>query len=428
MKYAHSVFVILLLLSGCQFALADTGAVAQSDLARNTAPEVSRADAQALVDGNNAFAFDFYHQAQGNGSNLVYSPYSISLAAAMLYGGAGGETASQIANTFHFTLPPNQFHPALNALSLDLAQRPAQSKKVDSKNPMQLYIANALWGQRDYPFEKAYLDLLAVNYGAGVRLLDFATAPDSARQQINDWVGHETKDKIKDILPPGSIDPATRMVLANAIYFKAAWQDAFVKKLTHDAPFTLLDESQVQVPTMQTDGGIPVRVGLGDGYQALALPYKGDLAEMAIILPDQGKFESVESTLDAAKFATILDELKPGDLTLYMPKFEFTTDFDLAQVLSGMGMPLVFDRSKADLSGISKAERLYAQQALHKAYVLVNEEGTEAAAASVIVVMPASLPPPQQELRIDRPFIFVIRDVPTGAILFVGRVLNPLEK
>jgi serpin B len=293
---------------------------------------------------------------------------------------------------------------------------------------MQFYIANAIWGQRDYPLEKKYLDLLAVNYGAGVRLLDFAAAPDSARQQINSWVDRETKGKIKDILPPGSVDPSTRMVLANAIYFKAAWQDAFVKKLTHDAPFTLLDGSQVQVPTMETDGGIPVRAGSGDGYQAVALPYKGELAEMVIILPDQGRFESVESTLDAAKFASILDELKSSDLTLYMPKFEFTRDFDLTQVLSAMGMPLAFDVDRADFSGITKAERLYAQQALHKAYVLVNEEGTEAAAASIIIVMPASLPPPLQELRIDRPFIFIIRDVPTGTILFVGRVLNPLEK
>jgi serpin B len=430
MKYPKIMFVVLMaiLLSACEFTSADTGAVVKSDLARDTVPAVSTSDAHTLLNDNNAFAFDFYHQVQGSGGNLIYSPYSISLAAAMLYGGAGGETASQIANTLHFTLPPDQFHPALNALSLDLAQRPAQSKKIDRKNPMQLYIANAVWGQRDYTFEKAYLDLLAENYGAGVRLLDFAAAPDSARQQINDWVGRETKGKIKDILPPDSVDPSTRMVLANAIYFKAAWQDAFVKKLTQDAPFTLLDGSQVQVLTMETDGGIPVRVGSGDGYQAVALPYKGELAEMVIILPDQGRFESVESSLAAAKFTAILDKLKPGDLILYMPKFEFTVDFDLKKVLSGMGMPLAFDIDKADFSGITKAERLYAQQALHKAYVLVNEEGTEAAAASISIMMPASLPPPQQELRIDRPFIFIIRDVRTGTILFVGRVLNPLGK
>jgi len=430
MKTNFQVSIIFLLiasslLSACESAKVDTGEVARSDLRRDTAPAIPAADVQALLDGNNAFAFDFYRQVRGDGGNLVYSPYSISLATAMLYGGAGGETASQIAGSLHFTLPPEQFHPALNALSLDLAQRPAQSKKVDRKNPMQLYIANAVWGQRDYPFEKTYLDLLAVNYGAGVRLLDFTAAPDSARQQINDWVDRETQGKIKDIMPPGSVDPSTRMVLSNAVYFKAAWQEAFVAELTSDAPFTLLDGSQVQVPTMQTDEEIPLRVGSGEGYQVVALPYKGNLAEMVIILPEQGRFESVESTLDAAQFAAILDGLHPIHLILYMPKFEFSVDFDLIPVLSALGMSLAFDDTKADFSGITKSERLYVYQALHKAYVLVNEAGTEAAAATIFGAVPASLP---QELRIDRPFIFIIRDVPTGTILFVGRVLNPLDK
>jgi serpin B len=430
MKYLRTMFVVLMaiLLSACEVTFADTGAVAKSDLARDTAPAVTASAAHTLLNDNNAFAFDFYHQVQGSSGNLIYSPYSISLAAAMLFGGAGGETASQMADAMRFTLPPGQLHPAINALSLDLSKRPEESKKIDRKNPMQLYIANAVWGQQDYPFEKDYLDLLAVNYGTGVRVVDFAADPESTRKQINDWVNRATKDKIKDILPPGALDPSTRMILANAIYFKAAWEEAFVKKLTSDAPFTLLDGTQIQVPTMETDGSIPVRVGSGDGYQMVALPYKGNLAEMVIILPDQGGFELVESTLDAAKFADILDELSPGDLTLYMPKFEFTDDFDLKQVLSAMGMPLAFDIDNADFSGITKSERLYAQQALHKAYVLVNEEGTEAAAASIIIMMPASLPMPPQELRIDRPFIFVIRDVPTGTILFVGRVLNPLDK
>lgn len=427
MQLANRVCVILMvmLLSGCQFTKADTGAVAKSDLRRDTTPVIPVADAQALLDGSNAFAFDFYRQVQGESGNLIYSPYSISLAMAMLYGGADGETASQIASSLHFTLPPDQFHPALNALSLDLARRPAQSEKIDRKNPMQLTIANAVWGQRDYLFEKAYLDLLAVNYGAGVRLLDFAAAPDSARQKINDWVDQETKGKIKDIIPPDSVDPSTRMVLANAIYFKAAWQEAFVAEFTHDAPFTLLDGSQVQVRTMQTLDEIPLRVGSGEGYQVVALPYKGELAEMVIILPDQGEFGSVESTLDAAHYAAILDELRSGDLTLYMPKFEFSVDFDLIPVLSALGMPLAFDKNEADFSNITKAERLFVDKALHKAYILVNEAGTEAAAATIFGARPVSLP---QELRIDRPFIFIIRDGPTGTILFVGRVLNPLDK
>lgn len=427
MRTLNSVCLILMvvLLSACDFTSADTGAVARSDLPRDSAPTVSAADAQALLDGNSAFAFDLYHQVQGGDGNLVYSPYSISLAMAMVYGGAGGETASQIASTLHFTLPPDQFHPALNALSLDLAQRPAQSKEVDRKNPLQLNIANAVWGQRDYLFEASYLDLLAVNYGAGVRLLDFAADPDAARQQINDWADRETEGMIKDVIPPGSVDPSTRMVLANAIYFKAAWQEAFVKKLTRNVTFTLLDGTQVPVPTMQTDGGIPVRTSSGDGYQVVALPYKGNLAEMVIILPDQGGFESVESTLDGARFSAILDELAPGDLTLYMPKFEFTVDLNLKTVLSTLGMPLAFDETKADFSSITKSEQLYVQQALHKAYILINEEGTKAAAASFSFMAPTSAMP--QELRIDRPFIFIIRDVPTGTILFVGRVLDPRQ-
>lgn len=424
LKYV-CVFLVVIFLSACEFTPADTGAVARSDLSRNISPDVPSSDAKILQQGSTAFAFDFYHQVNGDGGNLVYSPYSITLAMAMLSAGAGGETASQIAGTLHFTLPPDRFHPALNALSLDLAQRPAQSKKIDKNNPMQLNIANAVWGQQDYTFEKAYLDLLAVNYGAGVRLVDFAGAADSARQQINDWVDRQTQGKIKDVVPPGSIDPTTRMVLANAIYFKAAWQEAFVKKLTHDASFTLLDGTQVMVPTMETDEVVPVRAGSGDGYVAVALPYKGDLAEMMILLPDQGGFESFEETLDAARFATILAGLESRDLLLYMPKFEFTVDFDLKLVLSAMGMPLAFDMTQADFSGITNAERLYAQQALHSAYILVNEEGTEAAAVSISFMAPASLP--EQPLHIDRPFIFVIRDIPTDTILFVGRVLNPLE-
>ena len=418
------IILMLGLLAACGNVVADTGAVAKSDLARELAPAIPAANAHSLQDGNSAFAFDFYHQVSAQDGNLVYSPYSITLAAAMLYGGAGGETASQIASSLHFNLPPAQLHPALNALALDLAQRTEQSKKVDPKNPLQLSIANAVWGQQGYPFEQAYLDLLAVNYGAGVRLLDFA-APDSARQKVNDWVDQETQGKIKDILPPGSLDPSTRLLLANAIYFKAAWQEAFVEKLTGEAPFTLLDGSQVQVPTMRTEDEIPLRLASGEGYQAVALPYKGDLAEMVIILPDQGRFEAIESSLDAARFADILKALQPRNSKLYMPKFEFTLGFDLIPVLSALGMPLAFDQFKADFSGITKAEKLYVYTALHKAYILVNEAGTEAAAATIFGVKPASLP---QELRIDRPFIFVIRDVPTGTILFVGRVLNPLEK
>jgi serpin B len=308
---------------------------------------------------------------------------------------------------------------------LDLAQRPEQSKKAGKKTPMQLYLANAIWGQREYAFEKNYLDLLAVNYGAGVHLVDFINKPEDTSKQINNWVDQETKGKIKDIVAPSSIDPSTRMILTNAVYFKAAWQEAFVKKLTQDQPFTLLDGSQISVPIMRTEESIPVETYAGDGFIAVALPYKGELADMLIILPDEGKFSTVEDSLNADKYDEIVNGLIQNSVKLYMPKFEFYSNFDLTPILEKMGMTLAFDKDQADFSKITKSEKLYVGNAVHKAYILVNEEGTEAAAVTMFMMQAASLP---NEFRIDRPFIFLIRDKPTGTILFIGRVLNPASE
>lgn len=421
-----SIFLTVLtaiLLSAC--GILGKGSVASSDLPRETSPIVSETDKLTLLADNNEFALDFYKQVRVGGSNLVYSPYSISLATAMIYAGAGGETASQIASVLHFSLPSDTFHPAMNFLSLELDQRPEQSKKIDPKNPMQLEIANALWGQQDFPFEKTFLDLLAVNYGAGVRLMNFSKDPDAARGKINQWVEKETKGKISDVLPPGSIEPATRLVLTNAVYFKAAWEEPFVEKWTADASFTLLSGEKIEVPTMRTQSGVTVRYCNGDGFQVAAIPYKGGLAEMLILLPDEGQYETFETDLDSEKYAAILAELRSSLFTLYMPGFEFTSDFDLKQILSAMGMPLAFDENRADFGGITSSERLFVQRAVHKAYILADEKGTEAAAVTLYAVPAAALP---LELHIDRPFMFVIRDIPTGAILFMGRVLNPVQK
>ena len=417
--------LLAIVLAGCGVIPVSAGEMAQSDLKQDTAPTVSAADMQVLIEGNSRFAFDVYSQVRSQSGNLIYSPYSISLAAAMLYPGANGDTASQIASTLGFTLPEQAFHPTFNALQLELAQRPDQAKKADKDARLELNIANAVWGQKGYAFEQPYLDLLAVNYGAGIHLVDFLGAPADAANQVNRWVDEQTRGKIKDVLDPNTLDPTTRLLLANAVYFKANWQEAFVKKLTSDAPFTLLDGTQVQVPMMESDGVIPVRIATGEGYQAVALAYKGELAEMVILLPDQGNFEAFEGSLDASRFSSILAELSPASVPLHMPKFEFSSDFNLVPILSEMGMPLAFDPQNADFSRISKEEQLYVENALHMAYVLVNEEGTEAAAVTIFQVAPASLPP--SEVRIDRPFIFIIRDVPSGTVLFVGRVLNPLE-
>ncbi len=219
---------------------------------------------------------------------MVFSPYSISLAFAMVQGGARGQTAAQLAESLHFTLPPEQFHPAFNALDLDLARRPQQAAGVDEKDRFQLNIANALWGQQDWPFLPAFLDLLAENYGAGMHLVDFQNAPESARRQINDWVSDQTRNRIRDILAPGTIDSSTRLALANAIYFKATWEQEFDPNETAERPFTLLDGSEVDVPMMGMESGRDYSYAAGQDWQAISLPYRGSLTEMLVILPQAG--------------------------------------------------------------------------------------------------------------------------------------------
>jgi len=409
-----------LLLSACG---PSGGEIAQSKLKRVTAPDAAPSDLSELVAGNNAFAFDMYRAARSSDDNLFYSPYSISLALAMAYAGARGETASQMADTLHFTLPSDRFHPAFNAL--DLAQRPEQASDVSKKQRFELSIVNSMWGQKDWPFLPEFLDTIALNYGAGMRLVDYQTAPEPARKAINDWVSDETKGRIEDLIPQGVIDRLTRLVLVNAIYFKAAWEYPFEESLTEDGPFKLLDGSQVSVPMMSLD--TPERLGYLDreDFQAVTLPYKGGLAEMVILLPDEGQFEAFEASLTAERFAGILSGIETQSVNLTVPKFSFTRDLSLNKILAGMGIKDAFDPALADFSGIDGSRDLYIQAALHKAFIAVDEAGTEAAASTAIVIGLTSLPISEISIRIDRPFIFVIRDISTGSILFLGRVVNP---
>lgn len=419
-----AVFAVLvtaaLLLSAC-----GPSPVAESRLERVSEPDVPASDLQGLVGGNTAFAFDLYQAVRPGTGNLVYSPYSISLAFAMVYGGARGETAAQMADVLHYTLPEAQFHPAFNALDLDLAARPDQAADVDEEDRFELTIANATWGQEGWPFLSEYLDLLALNYGAGMRLADFENAPESARRQINDWVSDQTKKRIKDIIPPGAIDPSTRLVLANAIYFKATWQYEFDPNETSDAPFYLLDDEAVSVKMMRMDAGKNYAYAAGNGWQAIALPYKGGLTEMLVIVPDAGNFEAFESALTAEAYNEIVSALTPQQVLLSMPKFTFESQYGLSDTLVQMGMSDAFDPSRADFSGMDGQRVLYISSALHKAFIAVDEEGTEAAAATVVIMAMSAMPVEGIELTIDRPFFYVIRDVPTGAILFMGRVVDP---
>lgn len=394
--------------------------VAESDRAREKNPNVSEADLTALVDGNNAFSLDLYQSLRSENGNLILSPFSISLALAMTYSGARGETETQMAEVLNFS-GQDQTHTAFNALDLALEDNPLTLDK--DQEPMQLSIANSVWAEQTFTFLLDFLDTLSVNYGAGVHLLDFINKPEPARKEINDWVSNETKDKINNLLPEGSINPETKMVLVNAIYFKADWLDPFDADDTYDGTFKLLDGSEVTVPMMGQRMDIPYAIG--DGYAAAELPYAGESAIMTLLVPDEGRFQEIESQLSHDLLKEVLASLTIADVTLRMPKFEYESSFSLSDTLIGLGMPLAFDDGQADFSGMTDQQELYIGNVIHKAFVAVDEKGTEAAAATAVIMEGATAMMPENMLYIDRPFLFFIRDVETGQILFIGRVLNP---
>lgn len=422
LQWIHVVLVVVLVgLTACAPDKPAQAQVAQSDKPRVQSPSVASSDLAELVAGNSAFAFDLYQAIRKQPGNLFYSPYSISAALAMTYAGARGATEHQMADVLHFALPQDRLHPAFNALDQALASRGAGAKSKDGK-PFRLRIANSLWGQAGYKFLPAFLDTLAENYGAGLRLVDFQKAPEAARKTINDWVSDQTEGKIRDLIPQGAIDTLTRLVLANAIYFNAAWMYPFEKEDTQDGPFYLLDGSQVTVPMMRQSKHL--RYFAGDGVQAVELPYDGGEVSMVLLVPDRGKFPAFEETLTAETVADILANMESANINLAMPKFQYDATLSLAGTLKAMGMPDAFS-TNADFSGMDGTRNLAITDVFHKAFVAVDEAGTEAAAATAVIIGLTAMPVSPVELTVDRPFIFLIRDMQTGAILFVGRVLNP---
>jgi len=395
----------------------------KSDQQRISSPAITQSDLVQLVDGNNDFALDLYQSLRGEEGNLFYSPYSVSMALAMTYGGARGDTESEMAKTLHYILPQNKLHNAFNALDQELNSRGKGAQGKDGKG-FRLNIVNAIWGQKGYQFLPAYLDLLAVNYGAGLRILDFMNATEESRTTINNWVSDQTEGRIKDLIPRGAIDQLTRLVLTNAIYFNAAWQHSFEKNSTSNDTFHLLTGNEVSVPMMrQTES---FRYTAGNDFQAVELPYDGRELSMLIIVPDTGQFKTFESTLSTKRINEIIKQLSYGRVALTMPKFEFDFNIGLKEKLKTMGMPLAFS-GQADFSGMDGNNDLYITDVLHKAFVAVDESGTEAAAATVVIVGATAMPAQPVEMTVDRPFIFMIRDVKTGSILFLGRVLNPAK-
>ncbi|MEZ0396774.1 MAG: serpin family protein [Anaerolineales bacterium] len=404
-----------------------SGQTAASNLGRNLSPAVPAGDSAQLVADNTAFAFDFYAAVRGDDGNLICSPYSLSLALAMTYAGARRETERQMAATLHFSLPQERLHPAFNALDLELANRPAQAADVDPQNRFELSLVNALWGQQGLGFQPDFLDTLALNYGAGMRLVDYAADPEAARQAINRWTSQETRQRIEELLPRGILDYDTRLVLVNVIFFQAGWLFPFDETLTSQASFTRLDGSQVQVPRMAMRETPTLAYASGDGWQAVSLPYAGRMAEMVVIVPDPGRFTDFEAGLNAGRYAQILAGLQPRAVRVEMPAFEFSRDFMLRETLRQMGMDEPFTPGLADFSGMTTEEALFISQVVHKAFISVDEAGTEAAAATAVVMARESavLSDAEVVLTIDRPFFFIIRDAPTGTILFLGRVLDP---
>ena len=421
MRRMLSWLLLVCLLSGLVGCIQPVaGKELKSDKQRVYYPDISEMEVESLVDGNSAFAFDLYQQLVDNSENLFYSPYSLSLALAMTYAGAHGETAQQMADTLHFYLPQEKLHPALNWLDIELAKRGEGAESKDEEG-FRLNIVNAIWGQKDYHFLGAFLDVLAENYGAGLRILDFIKSTEEARITINKWVSQQTEERIEELIPKGAIDIATRLVLTNAIYFNAAWQYPFDAENTVDGDFHLLNGDSVVVPMMrQTE---IFKYTNGGGYQAVELPYDGNELSMLIIMPDAGEFSSFEKALSNELVNKIINELETEQVVLSMPRFEFRSKLDLKHILPALGMPLAFSGA-ADFSGMTGNRDLFIGEVLHEAFVSVDEAGTEAAAASA-VIMKLTAAEEMVTMSMDHPFVFLIRDIKTGTILFVGRVLNP---
>jgi len=415
------VLMVVVLLSSIGCAQPVASEMIQSDKQRVTPPDANEADRRTLADGNSTFAFDLYQALREEDGNLFYSPYSISLALVMTYAGARGETAQQMVDTLYFALDQDSLHPAFNSLDIELASRGKGAKGKDEEG-FRLNIVNAIWGQKGYKFLSNFLDILAENYGAGLGSLDFASSPEESRVTINNWVSEQTEGRIQDLIPQGLIDITTTLVLTNAIYFNAAWQYPFSEDMTDDGLFYLLNGDEVTVPMMkQTE---TFGYGEGEAYQVVEMPYDGRELSMLILLPRSGEFEAFESSLDYRLIEVIVRGLENRRVSLTMPKFEFDSEFSLKETLSAMGMPIAFS-GDADFSGITGNRELWIADVIHKAFISLDEEGTEAAAATAVVIPRLSIPEEPVEFNVDRPFIFLIRDIETGTILFIGRVLKP---
>ncbi|MDR5671822.1 serpin family protein [Halalkaliarchaeum sp. AArc-GB] len=439
-------------------------------------PDVDDETLATTIRNANGFTFDLFdrlsHAADEDGApNLFASPLSVSTALAMTYAGARGVTREEMRAALRYDLgdadtagdagnddtdgndgdedagtdvPNEALHGAIAELLSRLNERgeaidpedlPSAYDEEDDPVPFELSIVNAIWGQESYPFREEYLDLLETFYGAGLREVDYVSDADGAREDINEWVAGQTEDRIDELLPQGALDELTRLVLTNAIYFQANWAEPFEEQATEIGPFTTLEDESVEVPMMRhTEISVPyAQTDLSGGdVKSVELPYVGDDVSMLVVLPEEGAFESVAASFDGDDLAAILEDLDRREGRVELPRFEFESGFQLRPALEELGMVEAFDPDEADLTGMydpddpaAGGENLFVDDVYHDSYVAVDEEGTEAAAATAVVVSADSAPADPFEFVADRPFLFLIRDRPTDALLFYGRVADP---
>ncbi len=386
-------------------------------------PKVIVADRKAVAHSDANLAIHLYQKLRAAEGNLVYSPASIAMGLHMAWAGAAGDTKKEMTRVLDIATPAEEMH------GVDHVRLYEWNGADGKKRTMDLSVANSMWGQSGAPFEKEYLDLLEKRYASGFHQVDFAQAPEDARSKVNGWVADWTRGKIAELIPTGIFTANTRLVLANAIYFKGEWESPFEKDDTGDLPFHLASGKSVKVPTMHQKGHF--RYGETDDAQILDMPYEGRLLSMAIILPKKrGGLADLEKALDSFKWSDYTRTFPQVEVLVYLPRFKFESSLQLQDSLAKMGMPKAFSSDDADFSKITGRKGLFLTHVLHKATIEVNEAGSEAAAATAVVGVEKSAPPDKKArqipvFRADQPFLFAIRDARVGEILFLGRVADP---
>jgi serpin B len=383
-------------------------------------------DLAVLVDGNTEFALELFGAIRQNApeANLFFSPYSISTALGMTYAGAEANTEAQMASTMHFALPEERLHEAFGLLQDRLSQE-YRSTISYSEEPLVLEVANAIWVEREYELLPAFMGIVEGSYLAQAINIGFSEDPGGATEEINGWVAEKTHDRIRDLIPPGALGELTRIVLTNAVYFKGSWMSQFDAELTSERDFLTAGGDEVEVQFM-TQVEYFEYCSM-ENCRAIELPYSDGLSSMLIILPDGGLAE-FEEALDREKLDAIVSGLASTNVSLEMPRFEFTCDYGLNDPLLALGMTDAFG-DRADFSGMTGTRDLFISAVLHKAFVKVDETGTEAAAATAVIMDLMCYAPGDIEepipLVLDRPFLFFVKDDVTGTILFMGRVADP---